>query len=96
MHGTLRAEVAGATKIDRPYGRATDHLVAPSVLADISRKVLWPEATAPCLAAAIGKARGDPCPVRTAERYLAGDRDWSSDAVAVIIAEILKRHMGRE
>jgi len=90
-------EVAGATKFDRPIGRndqETDQLVA-SVLADIAEKVLWTEATPQNLAAAIGKARGKPFSVRSAERYLAGDRDWSSDAVAVIVAEILKRHAMR-
>lgn len=84
-------------EIDRPDGRndeETDQLVA-SILTDIAEKILWTEATAPNLAAEIGKARGKPCSVRSAERYLAGDRDWSSDAVAVIVAEILKRHAMR-
>ena len=59
-----------------------------SVLADIAR-TLWPEGTAPNLAAAAK------CEVRTAERYLGGQRDWSGDAVAVIVGEILKRHAMR-
>lgn len=56
-----------------------------SVLADIAR-TLWPENTAPFLASAAG------CEVRTAERYLGGQRDWSSDAMAAIVAEIMRRH----
>lgn len=95
MHGTLRAEVAGAIKIDRPSCRAPGQM-AGSVLADIAKKVLWPESTAPCLAAAIGRARGRPCHPRTAERYLGGQRDWSDDALGVIIAEIMRRHLERE
>jgi hypothetical protein len=61
------------------------------VLSDIA-SVLWPTNTAPCLADEIGKIRLEPCPVRTAERYLGGQRDWSSDAVAAIVSEIMRRH----
>jgi hypothetical protein len=99
MRTILRAEVAGAIKIDRPDGRTADQTVGDDVLAEISRKVLWREGTAPCLAAAIGRARGrngKPCPVRTVERYLGGHRDWSDEALAVIIAEIMRRHLARE
>ena len=59
-----------------------------SVLADIAY-TLWPEQTAPSLAAAVK------CEVRTAERYLGGQRDWSGDAIAAIVSEILKRHSMR-
>lgn len=65
-----------------------------SVLKDIA-EYLWAEGTAPNLAAAIGKARGKPCAVRTAERYLGGQREWSGDAVAAIVAEIMHRHAMR-
>lgn len=80
-------------EIDRPDDRDTDRL-AGTVLKDIAY-MLWPEYTAQCLADEIGKARGLECDPRVAERYLGGQRDWSSDAVAVIVAEILKRHAMR-
>jgi hypothetical protein len=62
-----------------------------SILADIARR-LWPDNTAPWLASAIGKIRNEPCAVRTAERYLGGQRDWSGDAVAAVVSELLKQH----
>lgn len=71
----------------RPVGRHTDQMVA-SVLSDISH-TLWPTNTAANIAALCG------CSVRAAERYLGGQRDWSGDAIAIIVAEILKRHKMR-
>lgn len=59
-----------------------------SVLSDIA-STLWPRNTAPNLAALVG------CSVRAAERYLGGQRDWSGDAIAAIVAEILRRHSMR-
>lgn len=59
-----------------------------SVLAEVAY-VLWPKNTAPNLAVAAN------CEVRSAERYLAGDREWSGDAIAAIVAEVLKRHSMR-
>jgi hypothetical protein len=56
-----------------------------NVLADIA-KTLWPKNTAPNLAAAAD------CEVRSAERYLEGSRAWSGDAIAAIVAEIMRRH----
>jgi hypothetical protein len=79
--------VDNAREFDRPDDRATDQMVG-SVLVDIAR-TLWPEGTAPNLAAAAK------CEVRTAERYLGGQRDWSGDAIAAIVSEILKRHSMR-
>jgi hypothetical protein len=58
------------------------------VLADIAT-VLWPKNTAANLA-----SHAD-CEVRTAERYLGGQRDWSGDAIAAIVAEICRRHAMR-
>jgi hypothetical protein len=87
MHGTISKRAVDVRKTIRPVGRDTDQLVG-SVLADIAR-TLWPEQTAPCLAAAAK------CEVRTAERYLGGQRDWSGDAIAAIVSEILKRHSMR-
>jgi hypothetical protein len=56
-----------------------------SILGDVA-KLLWPTKTAAHVAALIG------CSERAAEMYLAGDRDWSADAMAVLIGEICKRH----
>lgn len=58
---------------------------AGSVLSSIAR-TLWPHKTAANIAAASN------CSVRAAEMYLAGDREYSGDAIAAIVSEILKRH----
>ena len=58
------------------------------VLSEIA-STLWPTNTAPHIAAAVG------CSVRAAERYLGGQREWSGDALAVIVEEIAKRHRMR-
>jgi len=76
-----------STQTDRPSGRATDQMVG-DVLADIA-ETLWPKNTAACIADECG------CTVRAAERYLGGQREWSGDAIAVIVGEILKRHAMR-
>jgi hypothetical protein len=57
-----------------------------SVLTDIAKMLYPPPKTAAQVAAAIG------CTERNAELCLAGRQNWSGDAVAVLIAEILKRH----
>lgn len=59
-----------------------------SVLSDIA-SALWPANTAANIAALVG------CSVRAAERYLGGQRDWSGDAIAAIVTEILRRHSMR-
>jgi hypothetical protein len=59
--------------------------VKKSILTDVA-KMLWPRNTAPNIAAEVK------CSVRSAERWLAGERDWSSDAVAVVVEEMLRRH----
>lgn len=71
----------------RPNGRDTDQMVG-DVLSDVATR-LWPTNTAANIAAECG------CSVRAAERYLGGQREWSGDAIAVIVAEILKRHRMR-
>lgn len=87
MRGVSGAVVAQATEIVRPDGRVTDQMVG-DVLADVAY-ALWPENTAPNLAKEAG------CTVRAAERYLGGQRDWSGDAIAAIVAEIMRRHAMR-
>lgn len=78
---------SAAIETVRPAGRDDDHLVG-SVLSDIAR-TLWPTDTAPNIAAVVG------CSVRAAERYLGGQREWSGDAIAAIVAEIMRRHSMR-
>ena len=77
-------EAARTIESVRPDGRDTDQTVG-NVLADIA-KTLWPKNTAPNLAVVAN------CEVRSAERYLEGSRAWSGDAIAAIVAEIMRRH----
>ena len=64
-----------------------EHLFG-STLSQVAR-TLWPEKTAANIATAAN------CSVRAAEFYLAGDRDWSGDAIAAVVSEILRRHAMR-
>lgn len=75
------------TEIDRPHGPITDQMVG-SVLKDVA-VALWPTNTAAELASRVR------CGVRTIERYFEGSREWSGDAIAAIVSEILKRHTMR-
>lgn len=74
----------GTIETDRHESRTTDIYVG-DVLSEIAKRVLWTENTAPCLAAAAN------CSVRQAERILGGHCEWSGDATAAVISEILKR-----
>lgn len=85
MGGVSVAVARAATETSRQDRRDTDTSVG-DVLSDIAKDVLWPENTAPCLAALCG------CSVRMAERYLGGHCDWSGDAIAAVVSEILRRH----
>src|SRR5882757_1427360 len=78
------------TEIERTFVRndRNDEHVFGSVLADVAR-VLWPTKTAANVAALAG------CTERAVEFYLAGQRDWSGDALAAIVTEILRRHAMR-
>lgn len=78
-----------AIETSRHERRETDTSVG-DVLTDIAKRVLWQENTAPCLAAAV-ESYGGECSVRQAERYLGGHSEYSGDAVAAIMSEILKR-----
>ena len=84
MREPSRKFSTGRTKIDRPIGPPTDQDVA-DVLKDIVQLVLWPDNSAPELAAKIG------CDARTVERYFEGSRNWSGDAITAIFEEILAR-----
>lgn len=87
MSGLSRGAAALSPESDRPNGRDTDQMVE-DVLSDIAR-ALWPNCTAANIAS---RAK---CTVRAAERYLEGSRDWSGDAIAAIVAEIMRRHSMR-
>lgn len=87
MHGTSLVPRREQIETVRQGSRGTDTSVG-DVLADIAKRILWPENTAPCLAAACG------CSVRQAERYLGG-YEWSGAAIAAVVAEILARHKMR-
>lgn len=78
---------SGTTEIDRPVGATTDHLVEDALAGIVWH--LW-GANAPAKLAAIIK-----CSPRTVERYIEGSREWSGDAIAAIVSEILKRHQMR-
>lgn len=58
------------------------------VIGDVAR-LLWPTKTAAHIAALAH------CTERNAEFCLAGKQKWSGDAIAAIVAEILKRHSMR-
>lgn len=84
MHGTMRAEVAGATKIgghacQTGFGR--DNRVPFGVVA----KALWPRKTAATLASIGGKDE------RTAKRWLSGEYEPPGVVIAAIVVAITKR-----
>jgi hypothetical protein len=78
---------SAATEFQRTVVDDNEQLFG-SVLSDVAR-TLWPKKTAENIAAAAN------CSVRAAEFYLAGERDWSGNALAAIVSEILKRHSMR-
>lgn len=75
------------TETARTPVRADEQLFG-DVISQIA-STLWPDNTAANVAAITG------CSVRAVEYYLAGQRDWSGDAIATIVAEILTRHKMR-
>lgn len=83
MRRVSRFQGQEPTESDRHDWHETDTSVG-DVLSDIAKRVLWPESTAAYLAVASG------CSVRQAERYLGG-HEWSGDAVAAVMQEILNR-----
>lgn len=85
MRSTSVVPRSEPTETVRHERRETDTSVG-DVLSDIAKRTLWPENTAPNLAAVCG------CSVRMAERYLGGHCEWSGDAIAAIVAEIMRRH----
>lgn len=84
MGSVSGAHRAPAIETVRQDWRPSDKSVG-DVLTNISKLVLWPENTAAHIAAAAG------CSVRQAERFLGGQCEWSGDAVAAVMQEILIR-----
>jgi hypothetical protein len=87
MRGVSALRVAASVESDRTDIRDTEQSFG-SILGDVSR-LLWPAKTAAHLAAAAG------CSERAAEFYLSGQREWSGDAIAAIITEVMRRHATR-
>lgn len=87
MHGTLQKSDKLSLQSIRSPDRQDEQLFG-SCLADVAR-LLWPTKTAANVAASVG------CTERAAEFWLSGQRDWSGDAIAAIVSEILKRHAMR-
>lgn len=87
MRGVSALRAAASVAIARTEVRDGEQSFG-SIFADLAR-LLYPEKTAAHVAALIG------CSERAAEFYLAGDREWSGDAVAEVVAEILRRHKMR-
>jgi hypothetical protein len=85
MRTQLRNFVPTGIQTNRTTAPESEQSFAP-VIADIARMLWPPPKTAAQVAAAIG------CSERAAEFYLSGDREWSGDAIAIIVAEILRRH----
>lgn len=83
MSGVSAVPKLERTKTIRHDWRETDRCVG-----DIAR-MLWPHKTASHIAVVSA------CSVRQAERFLEGRCEWSGDAIAAIVSEILKRHQMR-
>jgi hypothetical protein len=90
MGSVSEAPRTAASEVARAFGGGGEQSFGDegSVLSAIAR-MLWPHKTAAHLAAATN------CSVRAAEMYLAGDREFSGDALAAVINEVLKRHAVR-
>lgn len=84
MHGTMRAEVAGATKIG---GHARHPVESRDTRVPFGKvaKALWPRKTAATLASIGGKDE------RTAKRWLSGEYEPPGVVIAAIVNEITKR-----
>lgn len=87
MRSSVRVPFSEPTEIDRHDCPETDTSVG-SVLTEIVTGQLWTTNAAAELAALVG------CSTRTIERYFASG-DYSGDAIAAIVSEILRRHAMR-
>ena len=91
MGAQSRAAVARAIKTARTINQTDDisEQMFGSVIADVARLLYPPPKTAAHIAALVR------CSERHAEFCLSGQRKWSGDAIAAIVAEILRRHSMR-
>jgi hypothetical protein len=80
MPPALRSSRPLSTENDRTSVQSEEQFVISNVA-----RMLWPHKTAANIAAAAG------CSERAAIYYLAGEREWSGNALAAIVAEILRR-----
>ena len=87
MRAVSGAQRAPAIETGRSIVEEDEQLFGDAISA--VARTLWPTKTAANIAASAN------CSVRAAEFYLAGERDWSGDALAAIVSEILKRHAMR-
>lgn len=85
MRRVSPAQAGVATEIDRSGLRLTEESFG-TILADIVELLYPPPNTPAQLASELG------CTVRNVELYLSGKQKWSGDAVAFIVAEIMRRH----
>lgn len=85
MRAVSGARAAQATEIDRNELRDTETDFGEA-LKDIVKTLYPPPNTAAQFAAELH------CSVRLIELYMQGRQPWSGDAIAFIVAEILRRH----
>jgi hypothetical protein len=84
MHGSLPVPRREPTDNYRTSVQSEEQFALSNVA-----RLLWPLKTAAHIAAAAG------CSERAAVFYLACERQWSGDAIAAIVSEILRRHSMR-
>lgn len=82
------AQSVVATEINRSDLHLTEESFG-SILSEVVELLYPPPNTPAQLAAKLG------CSVRNVELYLSGKQKWSGDAVAFIVAEIMRRHSMR-
>lgn len=85
MRGVSAAGAARSTEIDRNELRDTETDFGET-LKEIVKKLYPPPNTAAQFATELH------CSVRLIELYMQGKQPWSGDAIAFIVAEILRRH----
>lgn len=82
------ASAGSAAEIDRSILSDTEGSF-DTIIADVVLLLYPPPNTPAQLAAELG------CSVRNVELYMSGRQKWSGDAIAFIVAEIMRRHGAR-
>jgi hypothetical protein len=85
---SIHGGATSAAEIDRSILSGTEGSF-DTILADIVLLLYPPPNTPAQLAAKLG------CSVRNVELYMSGKQKWSGDAIAFIVAEIMRRHAMR-